>query len=161
MISPSATSAPALLTVPPEVLLSLSSYLPYPDVLALRLTHPRFYYSSLLATDRNIRLKVAWLLERKVRGLPCPSGGRAIVFRTDRDFVASGMVGNVLKRRRGHRECAASPGGCQVVAGKTCGRRRLGKRARVRPGWEMLWNLAMLLGMVMVAWNWRYEEDLI
>ena len=62
----SQTPASALLTLPAELLPLIRSHLLYPDILCLRLTHPRFYYSPLLSTnnDAGIRLRVAWLCER-------------------------------------------------------------------------------------------------
>ena len=124
-----------LLSLPPEILLDIIPRLPYPDALALKHTHPIFY--SLV--DTSVRLKVAWLLDRKVRGLPTPE--KKCSFRSDSEFCSGGLVGGwekgkpreavqdgrdqvskIIARRRRHGEC--EDGRCEVLVGRRCGGRK-------------------------------------
>ena len=118
--TPESLSASPFLRLPPELLAHLCDYLPYPDLLSLRHTHPYFYHTPVLATNRNIWLKVSWLLDRKERGLPCPHSHQTI-FKTDREFCGGREVKKILVRRRRHWECAPGDAGCEVVRGETCG----------------------------------------
>lgn len=124
-----------LLSLPPEILLDIIPRLPYPDALALKHTHPRFYN----IVDTSVRLKVAWLLDRKVRRLStiekkCSlksdsefcngslAGGREkgkprIRVQDDRD-----QVSRIMARRRRHGEC--EDGRCEVLVGRRCGGRK-------------------------------------
>ena len=130
LFTPDTNISSPLLRLPPELLTHLRAHLPYPDLLSLRHTHPYFYHTPLLATDRNILIKVSWLLDRKDRGLPCPQSHKTI-FKTDREFCGSREVKRILVRRRRHRECAPTEGGCEVVTGETC----------VGGGWKyVLWR---------------------
>ena len=140
-----------LLRFPPDLLLYIRSHLPYPDLLALRHTHPYFYYSSLLATDRNIRLKVAWLVDRKRRGLACPGHHRTL-FRTDREFCASTEVKQIMARRRRHEDCQVGKE-CEVVSGTVCGRvrrRQLGKIGRGE-----VWGIVVAAAAILVLYVTR------
>ena len=113
-----------LLNLPLELHLHIIPYLSYPDALALKHTHPRFY--NLI--DTSVRLKVSWLLERKARNLPLPENN--CVMRTDESFCA-GEMRAIMERRRRHGECGLSKGACEIVVGTTCG----GPRAEERRSW--------------------------
>jgi len=147
--SPSAHPASPLLSLPPCLLPHLFSLLPYPDALALRHTHPYFFYSPLLSTDKNIRLKVSWLVERKARGLAVPMGHN-LGFKTDREFCGSREVRGIMEGRRRHEDCGEGEGQCEVVTGMVCeGRKLRGGRWRWewlrRMGWEWVWSLLALV----------------
>lgn len=158
------TPCPSLLALPPDLLPLLTSHLPYPDVLSLRLTHPYFYHTPLLATDRNIRLKVSWLLDRKARGLSCPREGQTI-FRTDAEFCAGWEVRRILRDRRRHWECAWWKGDCEVVGGASCvgGPWWMAMWVGMRKWWgseECYWRAAfgvLFLVFAVVLWfmGWR------
>jgi hypothetical protein len=154
-MSSSSNPPPSLLSLPPCILPSLFSLLPYPDALALRHTHPYFYYSPLLSTDRNVRLKVAWLVERKTRGLPVPTNSRTR-FNTDAAFCASKEVKEIMVKRRRHGDCKGGEGGCEVVQGASCdgmGQKRQRWRSwNIRQtSWEALRNLASLENVCSLA----------
>ncbi|MCJ1310260.1 hypothetical protein MMC25_003922 [Agyrium rufum] len=61
-----------LLSLPPELIHTIAKYLPYPDHLALRHTHPLVYAVLKPSEAANIDLKIDWLLDRKARNLRCP-----------------------------------------------------------------------------------------
>ena len=62
-------NSPCLLDLPPEVLLHLiHPYLSYPDLLALKHTHPIFFHSLKI----KVRHRVDWLLDRATQHLPLP-----------------------------------------------------------------------------------------
>lgn len=157
-----------LLSLPPELLPHITTHLLYPDILSLRHSHPLFYYSPLLSTNTNVRLKVAWLLDRKERGLDCPDGknrrwGRStrLSLTTDRDFcksTADGEVSKIMEKRRRHWECKSGEGGCEVVRGETCGG---GRRRDVKRRWlaaikfvdlEILLAFIVLVAGVVLWW---------
>jgi len=124
---PTAPPSP-LLHLPPELLLHLSSYLPYPDALALKHTHPALY--PLIAT--SIRLKVSWLLDRKARCLSVPLN--KCILKTDEAFCGcdGGEVRRIMEVRRAHGECGLNGCWegvvkegegrvwCEVVVGRRC-----------------------------------------
>lgn len=105
------------LSLPVELQLLIIPNLPYPDALALKHTHPQFYN----IVDTSVRLKVAWLLDRKSRKLSSPQ--EKCVMKTDTAFCTSGggQVRRIMENRRAHGECAAGEGGCEVVLGASCG----------------------------------------
>ncbi|KAL9610071.1 MAG: hypothetical protein Q9167_005208 [Letrouitia subvulpina] len=102
-----------LLNLPSEIHLLIIKNLAYPDALSLKHSCRTFY----LTTDTSVRLKVAWLVDRHVRGLPCPQ--RDCILKTDRSFCAGsdGEVRRIMERRRQHEECE---GVCEVVLGAQC-----------------------------------------
>ena len=118
------------LSLPQELYPFITDSLSYPDLLALKHTHSLFYYSL----NTGIKLKVAWLLDRKQRGLRVPQG--KCVLRTDESFCTSGRgeVSQILRSRRQHKDCvmAASDGNrgkggnlvmerkCEVLLGSSC-----------------------------------------
>ena len=156
-------SASPLLRLPPELLAHLRTYLPYPDLLSLRHTHPYLYNTPILATNRNIWLKVSWLLDRKERGLPCPHSHQTI-FKTDREFCGGREVKRILVRRRRHWECAPGDAGCEVVRGETCGGGGWGyglwKEVRNWRRWEeKAWSLVTLV-LAILLWYLGLHEGM-
>ena len=101
--SPSRPTA-KLLTLPTEIQMLVACHLPYPDLLALKLTHPTFH-SLIYPTVYD---RVDWLLSRPAQGLSIPSSA-ACSFKTDREFVANDEVKTILRRRGRHLECGGSP----------------------------------------------------
>ncbi|RAL12931.1 uncharacterized protein BO97DRAFT_389387 [Aspergillus homomorphus CBS 101889] len=116
-----------LKNLPTELHLQIASYLPYPDALALKHTNRHFY--SLVYT--GVHLKVDWLVERFERKLECPM--EKCSFRTDEAFC-NVRVRRIMERRRWHLECLPSPGGCFVIVGRTCQKK---KKKDLVSGWLM------------------------
>ncbi|KAL4977308.1 hypothetical protein BDW66DRAFT_132672 [Aspergillus desertorum] len=102
-----------LMELPTELHLHISSYLSYPDALALKHTCHHFY--SLVYT--GVHLKVDWLVERFEHKLECPM--EKCSFRTDEAFC-NWRIRKIMERRRRHLECPRSRGGCLVIEGRTC-----------------------------------------
>ena len=86
--------------------------------------------------DTSVHLKVAWLLDRKVRGLRTPE--KMCCLKSDGEFCNGGLVGgwekgrlrgkvqdgagqvsSIMARRRRHGEC--DHGRCEVLVGRRCG----------------------------------------
>lgn len=109
----------------------IASYLPYPDLLALTLTHPIFRSHSLVRTTKSSR--VDWLLDRAMLGLPLPTQSRCR-WSSDNEFVSHPEVITIMRKRRQHVECAEmssqinGKGSCFVVEGEACPRLMLGAR---------------------------------
>lgn len=57
-----------LMSLPPEIHLLMSEHLMYPDALSLK--HTNRYFASIIYT--GVKLKIAWLLERRMMHLECP-----------------------------------------------------------------------------------------
>lgn len=112
--SPSSESSPSLSTIPEELYSLILPHLPYPDALSLKHTSRKFYR----LVDTSMELKVAWLIDRHIRGLPCPQ--KQCILKTDAAFCLSksGEVKRLMERRRRHEECG--PKGCEVVIGRNC-----------------------------------------
>lgn len=138
-----------LLILPLELQYLIFPHLSYPDALALKHTHPQFYH----IINTSVRMKVAWLLERKERGLEWPQ--KMCAMKTDALFCVD-EVKEIMEKRRAHGECAAGDGGCEVVLGTTCGGPKRVRRGRAvqklltsrigRPGATMtIWILGLLL----------------
>lgn len=104
-----------LMDLPTELHLHISSYLPYPDALALKHTCRHFYY--LVYT--GVHLKIDWLVSRFERKLECPM--EKCSFRTDEQFC-NWRIRRIIARRRRHLECRPGKGGCMVIEGRTCTR---------------------------------------
>ncbi|KAL2823364.1 hypothetical protein BDW59DRAFT_148781 [Aspergillus cavernicola] len=102
-----------LMELPTELHLHISSYLTYPDALALKHTCRHFY--SFVYT--GVHLKVDWLVERFERKLECPM--EKCSFRTDEAFCNQ-RIRRIMERRRRHLECRRYRGGCLVIEGQTC-----------------------------------------
>lgn len=103
----------SLMGLPTELHLHISSFLPYPDALALKHTCPHFY--DLIYT--GVHLKVDWLVDRFEQKLECPL--EKCSFRTDESFC-NARIRKIMERRRRHLECRRARGGCRVVKGRTC-----------------------------------------
>lgn len=101
------------MTLPSELHLQISTYLCYPDALALKHSSRHFY--SMVYT--GVHLKVDWLVERFESKLECPM--EKCSFRTDESFC-NDRVRGIMERRRWHLECRPVRGGCIVVHGRTC-----------------------------------------
>lgn len=109
-------SKTTLLLLPTEIQDSIISFLPYPDLLALKHTHPHFY--RIVVTTKHQR--TAWLSERAEQRLPLPQ--RTCRWNTDADFCRSEEIREFMERRRWHLDCPGEKpgGGCLVVEGKDC-----------------------------------------
>jgi len=111
--SQSCSTGAGLMTLPSELHLQISTYLCYPDALALKHSSRHFY--SMVYT--GVHLKVDWLVERFESKLECPM--EKCSFRTDESFC-NDRVRGIMERRRWHLECRPVRGGCIVVHGRTC-----------------------------------------
>lgn len=99
--------------LPPELHTMISSYLSYPDALALK--HTCRHFNSLVYT--GVHLKVDWLVERYERRLECPMEKCSL--QTDESFC-NWHVRRIMERRRWHLECPRLAGGCFVLEGEKC-----------------------------------------
>ncbi|KAL1879850.1 hypothetical protein Daus18300_001689 [Diaporthe australafricana] len=90
--------------LPAEIHLMISKELTYPDALSLKHTS-RYLYGLV---DTGVRLKVAWLMERRMLHLDCPND-RKCNLRTDLEFCR-GSVTLLMQRRREHVELRVSSG---------------------------------------------------
>lgn len=61
-----------LMSLPTELHIAISRFLIYPDALSLKHANTHFY--SLV--DTGVRLKVEWLMERRMLHLECPNDRR-------------------------------------------------------------------------------------
>lgn len=61
-----------ILSLPTELHIAISRYLIYPDALSLKHTNVHFYH----LVDTGVRLKVEWLMERRMLHLECPNDRR-------------------------------------------------------------------------------------
>ncbi|KAE8555115.1 hypothetical protein EYB25_003663 [Talaromyces marneffei] len=134
------------MSLPTELHIQISSYLSYPDALALKHTNRHFY--SLVYT--SIHLKINWLLWRFEHKLECPRNEDCSL-RTDASFCRSKTVRKIMERRRRHLECRSGEGGCFVVLGGSC------RRKEVVPGWVRRgfrgWGDEVLIyGLLFVFW---------
>lgn len=117
-----------LTSLPTELHMHISSYLSYPDALALKHTNRHFY--AVVYT--GVHSKIDWLLWRFERKLECPRNEDCSL-RTDESFCKSKTVRKIMERRRRHLECESGGKGCLVVVGKSC------RRKEVMPGWALGW----------------------
>jgi hypothetical protein len=134
-----------LTTLPSELHLQISTYLSYPDALALKHSSRHFY--SIVNT--GVRLKVDWLLERLERKLECPM--EKCSFSTDESFC-NGRVRGIMERRRWHLECRPVRNGCLLVNGQTC-------RSDLVPAWFKVKALGKRRA-VKVMESWGHEGPL-
>ena len=115
-LSPSSSSSRSteLMQLPTEIHLLIAIHLPYPDALSLKHASRHFFY----LIDSGIRLKVAWLLERRRLRLECPN---ACELKTDETFCSSSHVRRLMVQRRRHLECGRGKG-CLVLgdSARTC-----------------------------------------
>ncbi|KAI1358077.1 hypothetical protein F5Y08DRAFT_127694 [Xylaria arbuscula] len=106
-------------SLPTELHILIAKHLTYPDALSLKHTSRHFFY----LVDTGVRLKVAWLMERKSLHLECPNDRRCDL-RSDLNFCR-GSVKLLMQRRREHLECESRPGlGCLVLGTTACAHRR-------------------------------------
>lgn len=73
--------------LPTEIHLLVSKELTYPDALSLKHTS-RYFYNLV---DTGVRLKVAWLMERRMLHLDCPND-RKCNLRTDLEFCRGSVT---------------------------------------------------------------------
>lgn len=73
--------------LPPEIHLLISKELIYPDALSLK--HASRYFYGIV--DTGVRLKVAWLMERRMLHLDCPND-RKCILRTDLEFCRGSVT---------------------------------------------------------------------
>ncbi|KAK1594178.1 uncharacterized protein LY79DRAFT_550063 [Colletotrichum navitas] len=139
--------------LPAEIHLLISQQLIYPDALSLKHTSSYFYY----LVDTGVRLKVEWLMERRMLHLECPNDRRCDLG-SDLRFCR-GSVPLLMQRRREHMECESRPGlGCLVYGTSVCShRRKISARCqrwlRRRLTVELWWVLLALLPVVL-CWLW-------
>jgi hypothetical protein len=112
--SPDNLPTPSLLNLPPELHLLITSHLPWPDLLALKHTHPYFYQNI----PTTVRQRVTWLLSRAITRLRLPK--QRINMKTDTDFCRSHEIRKFLERRRWHLDCRSDGKGCLVFEGRVC-----------------------------------------
>ncbi|WQF85992.1 hypothetical protein CDEST_11006 [Colletotrichum destructivum] len=142
--------------LPAEIHLLISKQLIYPDALSLKHTSSYFYY----LVDTGVRLKVEWLMERRMLHLECPNDKRCDLG-SDLRFCR-GSVPLLMQRRREHIECESRPGlGCLVYGTPVCShRRKISARCqrwlRRRLTVELWWVLIALIP-VALCWLWMGE----
>lgn len=72
---------------PTEIHILISKNLTYPDALSLKHTS-RYFYNLV---DTGVRLKVAWLMERRLLHLDCPND-RGCILKTDLEFCRGSVT---------------------------------------------------------------------
>ncbi|KAK0620547.1 hypothetical protein B0T14DRAFT_391631, partial [Immersiella caudata] len=138
-------------TLPPEIHLLISKQLIYPDALSLKHTN-RYFYNLV---DTGVRLKIAWLVERRQLHLECPNDRRCDLG-SDLRFCR-GSVRLLMQRRREHIECESRPGlGCLINGTAVCPQARklntrLKKWLRVRLSIEV-WGLLLAMVPLLLGW---------
>ncbi|ORY58092.1 uncharacterized protein BCR38DRAFT_300294, partial [Pseudomassariella vexata] len=142
--------------LPPELHLLISSHLIYPDALSLKHTSRHFFH----LVDTGVKLKVDWLMERRLLHLECPNDRRCDLG-SDLKFCR-GSVPLLMRRRREHLECESRQGlGCLVYGTSVCSHKRRGRERwtrwlRARMTVEVWWVL-LALGPVLLGWFWMVE----
>ena len=144
--SPSRTK---VLTLPPELHLLLSRSLTYPDLMALKHTHP--YFNTVISP--TVYDRVDWLLERPRQGLPLPQSECSM--KTDAQFCNHKEIRHFMERRRQHADCADK---CLVIEGTRCNvvwmrLARISRCRRRRRPW--IAGTGLTLFVVLVAWNFQ------
>ena len=143
---PDGSDAAPLLNLPFELHLLILPHLPWPDLLALKHSHPYFYHN----VPTTVHHRVDWLLSRAPEGLPLPK--EKVNLRSDAEFCASKEVRGFMRRRRGHWECKDGKEGC-VVLGGICQRQR---RKEEQGVWKRFWEwIGRVFGSVkgrLVGW---------
>ncbi|EJT82417.1 hypothetical protein GGTG_02390 [Gaeumannomyces tritici R3-111a-1] len=137
-----------LMDLPTEIHVMISKELIYPDALSLKHTSRHFY--DMVYT--GVRLKVAWLMERRQLHLECPNDTRCDLG-SDLRFCR-GSVALLMQRRREHMECDRRPGlGCLVYGTQTCTHRRTAAERfrrwmRTRLTFELWWVLLTAIPVI-------------
>ncbi|KAL8420638.1 hypothetical protein RB594_003430 [Gaeumannomyces avenae] len=145
-----------LMDLPTEIHVMISKELIYPDALSLKHTSRHFY--DMVYT--GVRLKVAWLMERRQLHLECPNDTRCDLG-SDLRFCR-GSVALLMQRRREHMECDRRPGlGCLVYGTQTCTHRRTAAERfrrwmRTRLTFELWWMLLAAIPVI-CCWLWIAE----
>ena len=164
-------------SLPTEIHLLISKRLIYPDALSLKHTSRHFY--SLV--DTGVRLKVEWLVERRMLHLECPNNIRCdlgsdlrfcrgsvacvapfLIDTTSTFTILISTCSLLMQRRREHVECESRPGlGCLVYGTSVCTHRRdlntIWKRwARSRVTIELWWVLLATIPCLF-GWLWIAE----
>ncbi|CAK7213111.1 hypothetical protein SBRCBS47491_001691 [Sporothrix bragantina] len=145
------------MSLPPELHIQIAQQLIYPDALSLKHSS-RYFYNFV---DTGIKLKVEWLMSRRLLHLDCPNDTRCDLG-SDLRFCR-GSVPLLMKRRREHIECESRPDlGCLIYNTRTCVHRRpprlLHRWFRRRLTVEMWW---VLLAMVPLALSWLWFAELL
>ncbi|KAJ5162693.1 uncharacterized protein N7500_004523 [Penicillium coprophilum] len=159
--SPSSSQSINLMDLPSELHIQISTYLSYPDALALKHSSRHFY--SIVYT--GVRLKVDWFIERFENKLECPM--EKCSFKTDESFC-NGRVRAIMERRRWHIECRRARNGCRLVHGHTCQANSMSGWFKVRtPGnrravkvMKSWGHEALLIGIMTVLLNllWNFVQ---
>lgn len=169
------TNSSSFMNLPPEIHVLISKELIYPDALSLKHTSRHFYN----LVDTGVRLKVAWLVQRRELHLDCPND-RKCSLRTDLEFCRGSVTyvspfpsityftffvnipGSLLmQRRRRHFECESRPGlGCLVYNTPQCAHRRDWKKRwayRRRQITSDVWWILLAAVPLLMAWLWMAE----
>lgn len=155
---------PSLLRLPLELQFLMTSHLPWPDLLALRHSHPYFYYNI----PTTVRQRVAWLISLEPCDLRFPREN--VNMKTDADFCRSYEIKRLLRMRRCHLDCHRDGKHCLTVEGQCCSPHAdgvsKGARAVIRNetfrrlshgglslcSMRLLWAMLGLLIALLVAW---------
>ncbi|KAI1321675.1 hypothetical protein F5Y16DRAFT_66654 [Xylariaceae sp. FL0255] len=151
------TSSPrvSLTDLPPELHLLITKQLTYPDALSLK--HTSRYFSRIV--DTGVKVKVAWLMERRRLHLECPNDRCDLG--SDLKFCR-GSVKLLMQRRREHLECDSRPGlGCLVLGTSRCDYQRSFKQQcerwlRLRLSIES-WGLLLAMVPALLGCLWVAE----
>ncbi|KAK5325074.1 hypothetical protein LTR20_009036 [Exophiala xenobiotica] len=92
------------LSLPPELHLLIAKSLEYPDLLSLKISHPRIRTILSLSRQPTVHQRISWVMTRASRGLPIPAN-TGLTFRSDEAFVSNPEVRRILRERRQHKEC--------------------------------------------------------
>ena len=106
----------SLLHLPLELQLRIISDLPWPDLFALKHTHPHFYHSM----PTTVGQRLDWLVQ--ISCGPCSLGWPQdkINMATDADFCRSYEIRRSLLLRRWHFDCPSNGKYCLLVQGQDC-----------------------------------------
>ena len=169
---PDHSQPPTFTTLPPEIHLLVSQQLTYPDALSLK--HTNRYFYNLVGT--GVKLKVDWLVERRLLHLECPNHGcdlgsdlrfcrgsiRCVlspicIVLLNIKIMTDTFSSLLMQRRREHIECESRPGlGCLVYGTDTCSHppklsTRLKRWLRIEFTIDLRWVLLALLP-VLIGW---------
>ncbi len=106
----------SLLHLPFELQLHITSDLPWPDLFALKHTHPHFYHSM----PTTVGQRVDWLV--RISCGPCSLGWpqSQVNMATDADFCRSYEIRRSLLLRRWHLDCRSDGRYCLLAQGQDC-----------------------------------------
>ena len=121
---------PRLIDLPTELHLLIAAELPWPDLLAVKHAHPRFYYTI----PTTVHQRVDWLLSRAPLGLALPQ--EKVNLRSDADFCRSREIRTFLQRRRRHQDCRSNENQCLVNPGKKCTSQPAKTSTAVKRSWS-------------------------